>query len=141
MSVPSEAKRAWRLLSEVLGAERSRLPQVAEALGLSEAQCQVLERLDPQAPVAMCRIAEALGCDRSNITGIVRRLEARQLVERRGDAKDRRVKQLVLTDRGRRLRAELVEKLSTPPSALEALSPADQKTLCAILRRAVGRED
>jgi DNA-binding MarR family transcriptional regulator len=141
MSVSSEARRAWTLLSEVLAAERSRLPAIADALGLSEAQCHVLRELDPDAPVAMCRIAEALGCDPSNVTGIVRRLEARNLVERRADERDRRVKQLVLTARGRALRDELVDALAEPPSVLESLSPADQKTLCAILRRAVGREE
>src|ERR1700741_1798323 len=133
MRVPSEAQRAWRLLSEVLAGERSRLPAIADALGLSQAQCHVLRQLDPAAPIAMCRVAEALGCDRSNVTGIVRRLEARKLVERRADERDRRVKQLVLTERGRTLRQQLVEALAEPPSVLESLSPADQKTLCAIL--------
>jgi DNA-binding MarR family transcriptional regulator len=95
-----------------------------------------LQQLDPQAPVAMCRVAEALDCDPSNVTGIVDRLEARGLVERRSDPRDRRVKQLVVTDRGRELRARLLAELTQPPSAIAALSAADQRTLCAILRRA-----
>jgi hypothetical protein len=47
----------------------------------------------------------------------------------------------MLTDRGRALRERLLDALSKPPSMLESLSPADQKSRCAILRRAVGRED
>jgi DNA-binding MarR family transcriptional regulator len=141
MSISSEGRTAWRLLSEVLAGERSRLPAIADDLGLSEAQCHVLRELDPEAPIAMCRVAEALGCDPSNVTGIVRRLEERKLVERRADERDRRVKQVVLTVRGRALRQQLLDALSEPPSMLESLSPADQKMLCAILRRAVGRED
>jgi DNA-binding MarR family transcriptional regulator len=141
MSISSEGRTAWQLLSEVLAGERSRLPAIADDLGLSEAQCHVLRELDPEAPIAMCRVAEALGCDPSNVTGIVRRLEERKLVERRADERDRRVKQLVLTLRGRALRQQLLDALSEPPSMLESLSPADQKMLCAILRRAVGRED
>ena len=141
MSISSEGRTAWQLLSEVLAGERSRLPAIADDLGLSEAQCHVLRELDPEAPIAMCRVAEALGCDPSNVTGIVRRLEERKLVERRADERDRRVKQLVLTVRGRALRQQLLDALSEPPSMLESLSPADQKMLCAILRRAVGRED
>jgi DNA-binding MarR family transcriptional regulator len=141
MSVSTEARRAWRLLSEVLAGERERLPAIAGELGLSEPQCHVLRELDPEAPIAMCRVAEALGCDRSNVTGIVRRLEARKLVERRADERDRRVKQLVLTGRGRVVREQLLDALSQPPSILESLSPADQKMLCAILRRAVGRDE
>ena len=74
---------AWQLLRGILAAERSRLPVIAAGLGLSQAQCQVLQLLDPEAPVAMCRVAEALDCDPSNVTGIVDRLQAQGLVERR----------------------------------------------------------
>jgi len=141
MGAASEARKAWTLLLEMLVAERSRLPVIASGLGLSEAQCLLLQRLDPRAPLAMCRVAEALDCDPSNVTGMVDRLESRGLVERRADPRDRRVKQLVLTDKGEELRKRLVAALSEPPSAIEALSAADQRTLCAILRRAVGREN
>jgi len=139
MAAASEARTAWTLLLEMLVAERSRLPLIAGNLGLSEAQGQLLQRLDPETPLAMCRVAEALDCDPSNVTGIVDRLEARGLVERRVDLRDRRVKQLVLTDKGEELRKRLLAALSQPPSAIESLSAADQRTLCAILRRAVGR--
>jgi len=140
MATASEARKAWTLLLEMLVAERSRLPVIASNLGLSEAQCLLLQRLDPHAPLAMCRVAEALDCDPSNVTGIVDRLERRGLVERRADPRDRRVKHLVLTDQGEELRKRLLAELSEPPSAIESLSAADQRTLCAILRRAVGRD-
>ena len=112
---------------------------MAAELGLPEAQCQVLQLLDPQAPVAMCRIAEALDCDPSNITGIVDRLQARGLVERRSDPRDRRVKKLVLTAHGRDRRKRLLERLDEPPSAIQSLSLAEQQGLCAILKRALAR--
>jgi len=143
MASISEARKAWTLLLEMLVAERSRLPMIAASLGLSEAQCLLLQRLDPNAPLAMCRVAEALDCDPSNVTGIVDRLERRGLVERRADPRDRRVKQLLLTAKGEEVRNRLVAELSEPPSTIESLSAADQKTLCAILRkarRAVGRD-
>jgi len=133
------ASEVWALLLQVFGAERRRLPAVAAELGLPEAQCQVLQLLDPQAPVAMCRIAEALDCDPSNITGIVDRLQARGLVERRSDPRDRRVKKLVLTAQGRDRRKRLLERLDEPPSAIQALSLAEQQGLCAILKRALAR--
>ena len=133
------ASEVWSLLLQIFGAERRRLPAVAAELGLPEAQCQVLQLLDPQAPVAMCRIAEALDCDPSNITGIVDRLQARGLVERRSDPRDRRVKKLVLTPQGRDQRKRLVERLHEPPSEIQSLSPAEQQGLCTILRRALAR--
>jgi MarR family transcriptional regulator, organic hydroperoxide resistance regulator len=116
------------------------LPAIAAQLGLSQAQCQVLERLDPNAPVAMCRIAEALDCDPSNVTGIVDRLQAQGLVERRADAADRRVKKLVLTPRGLALRARLIERLSEPPSGIQDLPAEDQERLFTILHRAFAGE-
>lgn len=141
MKSPAERCAAWSRLRQLLAAERSRLPAIAAEIGLSEAQCQVLQALDPGAPVAMCRLAEALGCDPSNVTGIVGRLEARGLVERRADERDRRVKKLVLTARGRHQRTRLLERLSEPPPEIRRLSAADQSALEAILARALGSED
>jgi len=135
------ACEAWQLLLELLAAERGRLPEIAALLGLSEAQCQMLRLLDPRAPVAMCRVAEALGCDRSNVTGIVDRLEARGLVERRADPSDRRVKKVALTAAGREQRRRLMERLSEPPAGFGALPATDQERLLAILRRALGLDD
>jgi DNA-binding MarR family transcriptional regulator len=130
------ACEAWKLLLRVVAAERARLPAIAAELGLSEAQCLVLEHLDPALPVPMCRLAEALDCDRSNVTGIVGRLEARGLVERRLDPSDRRVKNLVLTETGRRQRQRLLDRLAEPPAGIRELPREQQVLLQAILRRA-----
>lgn len=51
-------------------------------------------------------------CDRSNITALVDRLEQAGLVERRVDPADRRLKTLVVTDDGRRVRADVQRALS-----------------------------
>jgi DNA-binding MarR family transcriptional regulator len=130
------ACEAWKLLLRVVAAERARLPAIGADLGLSEAQCLVLQHLDPAKPVPMCRLAEALDCDRSNVTGIVRRLEGRGLVERRPDGSDRRVKNLFLTDAGRRQRQRLLDRLDEPPAGIRALPREQQKLLQAILHRA-----
>jgi MarR family transcriptional regulator, organic hydroperoxide resistance regulator len=135
----SRCGEVWKLLLEVLGEERSRLPAIAAELGLSAAQCEVLRRLDESTPMAMCRLAEALDCDPSNVTGIVDRLEARGLVERCADRADRRVKNLVLTTRGRQQRERLLARLAEPPPPIRALSAADQEELYGILRRAAAR--
>src|SRR5687768_10153973 len=129
MAGPPERCAAWVLLLEIVAQERARLPAIAAELGLSEAQCGVLERLRPEAPISMCRLAEALDCDRSNVTGIVDRLEARGLVERRLDSSDRRVKNLVLTAAGRRLRQRLLERLADPPASIRSLPAPDRDAL------------
>ena len=71
----------------------------------------------------MGRLARGLGCDASNVTGIVDRLEARGLIERRPGAGDRRVKVLVVTVTGERLRATMLARMAEPPAEFARLSP------------------
>jgi DNA-binding MarR family transcriptional regulator len=76
-------------------------------------------------------------CDNSNVTGIVDRLEERKLV-RRGPAEgDRRVKLLVLTKEGEKMRVEITKRMAEPPPPIASLSEEDQRTLRDILKRAV----
>ena len=70
-------------------------------------QAQALLELDPERTVPMSVLAQCLHNDPSNITGIVDRLEAKGLVERRPRATDRRIKALALTEEGHRVRQRL----------------------------------
>src|SRR5262245_21874715 len=133
------AGETWELMFELLMVARPRLPAVAAECGLTPAQCQVLRLLRPDSPLPMCGLAARLGCDASNVTGIVDRLEARGLVERRAAGHDRRVKELALTPAGVAARALVIERLGEPPEPIARLSASDQRTLCAILRRALGK--
>jgi DNA-binding MarR family transcriptional regulator len=90
----------------------------------------------------MSDLAQSLFCDNSNVTGIVDRLEERGLVRREAAEGDRRVKLLVLTDEGERMRVEITKRMAEPPPPIAALSEADQRALRDILQRAVeGVED
>jgi MarR family transcriptional regulator, organic hydroperoxide resistance regulator len=129
----------WQLLFDLLLTERARMPAVAAEFDLSPTQVYVLRMLEPGTDVPMGRLACALGCDASNITGVIDRLEARGLVERRAAARDRRVKVLAVTDRGLELRKRLLARLSSPPEPIARLSPEDQAALSAILRRVVSQ--
>jgi DNA-binding MarR family transcriptional regulator len=133
------AGEAWQLLFEFLLAARPHVPAVAAACDLTEAQCHVLRVLEPGVGLPMRRLADQLDCDASNITGIVDRLEARGLVERRGCPHDRRIKELALTRAGAALRIRILERLGQPPEPIARLSAADQQALCAILRKALGK--
>ena len=75
----------------------------------------------------------------SNVTGIVDRLEARGLVERRAAEHDRRVKMLAVTETGAELREQLLARMYAAPEALAGLSPEDQRALRDLLRRALPR--
>jgi DNA-binding MarR family transcriptional regulator len=65
-------------------------------------------------------LAETLSCHASNVTGLVDRLESRGLLRRRPAPADRRVKVLVLTPTGLRLRALLLDRMTAPPTAWSA---------------------
>src|SRR4051794_7591459 len=91
---PSPASEAWALMHELFHASRRRFLAVASEFALSPPQVRALGVLDPDRPVPMSELAEALHCDNSNVTGIVDRLEDRGLVERRSAAHDRRGEKL-----------------------------------------------
>ena len=71
---------------------------IAAALDLTSLQARTLIALEQ--PRAMHALAQAMGCEASNITGLADRLERRGLVERIADDTDRRVKLLTLTPDG-----------------------------------------
>lgn len=137
MKPDSSPGGAWPLLVRLFFAQRANLPPLAAQLELSPAQCHVLHLIEPDRPIPMGRLAETLACDASNVTGLVDRLESRGLLRRQPSAGDRRVKVLVLTPTGARLRALLVERMMAPPAALKRLSAREQQALVRILRRLV----
>jgi DNA-binding MarR family transcriptional regulator len=127
----------WKDLGELFMQGRPRMMALCRELDLFPPQLMVLKALDEPRP--MRDVAAALACDSSNLTGITDRLEERGLVQRTADPGDRRVKLLVLTDDGKRLRSEVLARMSEPPpGAVEALSLADLRKLRGLLRKALG---
>jgi len=131
------AREAWKLLFGLAKAKHAVLGVRLAELDLTHVQAHALRLLEPERPLAMSELADALYCHASNVTGIVDRLESRGLVERRPGAGDRRVKTLALTDAGAEIRASVVELLSEPPAEIAALSAGDQRALRDVLRRAL----
>jgi DNA-binding MarR family transcriptional regulator len=131
------AHEAQQLFFEIGMAQRVRAGAALAELGLGFAQAHALRMLDPEDPIPMSVLAERLFCDASNVTGLVDRLEARGLVERRSHDHDRRVKALTLTPSGVALRDQVLTVMSEPPEAIAALPESDQRALRDILARAV----
>jgi MarR family transcriptional regulator, organic hydroperoxide resistance regulator len=136
----SPAAEAWALMQRLFAPQRRRFMALAAEYELSPPQLGALKALDPEHPLAMSELAGVLGCDNSNVTGIVDRLEDRGLVERRAAEHDRRVKMLMMTARGAEIRAQLGARLNEPPEPLARLSLEDQRALRDIMRRALGRD-
>ena len=134
---PEAVQEAWSLLGRLFWQMRPRMLGVASELGLTPPQMFALRALDPGAPVPMRELAHQLHCDSSNVTGLVDGLEAQGLVERRSAEHDRRVRMLVVTERGAQVRRRITEVVEEVPPPLAALSPADQRALRDILRRAL----
>ena len=131
------AQEAWQLLWRIMQAHKPRFLALAQELGLSPMQLHALRLMEPGAEMPMSSLAGKLFCDASNVTGIVDRLEARGLIERRPASYDRRVKLLALTDEGRRVREAAWQQLSQPPPEIAALPLAQQRALRDALRAAL----
>ena len=132
------ATEAWSLALEIVFSERPpRVPAVAQEFDLSPMGLKLLYMLAPGHEPPMSHLAGTLFCDASNVTGLVDRLEARGLIERRDSPRDRRVKLIALTDEGAAMRADIRERMHEPPAQIAALSVEDKRALRDVLRRAV----
>ncbi len=121
------------LVFELVERTRAHFEAVAAEFDLTPTQAVALIRLGE--PIAMNELATALTCDRSNITGLIDRLEKRRLVRRQTDSTDRRVKTLILTNAGASLRKDLHNRLYTESPTTTGLDNADLAALAALLRK------
>jgi MarR family transcriptional regulator, organic hydroperoxide resistance regulator len=127
---------AWSLMHWLMVTNKQRFFSMAQEFDLAPQQMIALRMLGA-GPRKMSELAQALFCDNSNVTGIVDRLEERGLVRREAAVGDRRVKLLVLTKEGERMRVEITKRMAEPPPPIASLSEADQQALRDILKRAV----
>ncbi|MFJ4867427.1 MULTISPECIES: MarR family winged helix-turn-helix transcriptional regulator [unclassified Streptomyces] len=125
------------LIGTVVARYYEEYEQAAAQHSLTGAQARVLGLLSLE-PLPMRRIAQKLKCEPSNITGIVDRLEARGLVERRPAPDDRRVKLAVPTDEGRTVARRLRESLDFAREPLGELTEVERTLLRDLLKRMLG---
>ncbi|MFE9247823.1 MarR family winged helix-turn-helix transcriptional regulator [Streptomyces sp. NPDC007088] len=129
-----------QLIGAVVGRYHEEYELAASRHALTGAQAKVLGLLSLE-PMPMRRIARKLKCEPSNVTGIIDRLEARGLVERRPDPDDRRVKLAAPTEQGRQTARQLRDGLDFAREPLAGLSRAERLTLRDLLIRVVGEEE
>ena len=132
-------REAWSLLYRfLLDQGHERLTEASAAIGISPGMLKTLFHLEPGVGVPMRDLAGHWKCDASYVTNLADTLEERGLVERRPHPTDRRVKMIVLTDRGAAVRAAAFARVSEPPPSLAALTAAEQRQLRDLLRKVVG---
>ena len=122
------------LIAEVVARYHADYDEAAAGHALTGAQAKLLSLLS-LGPLPMRKLAQKLKCEPSNVTGIVDRLEARGLAERRPDPADRRIKMAAATDEGLRVARELREGLHFAREPLAGLSADERGTLRDLLRR------
>ena len=86
-------------------------------------------------PIAMSTLAEAKGCDPSNVTGLVDRIARLGLVQRLPDESDRRVRLLSLTPKGEEVRDAIEHELASEIAASFDATNPQQPQLRTLLRR------
>lgn len=131
------ADEAWRLLRTFFGHHRRTFLIAASQLDLHPAQAGALLQL--ASPLPMHEVARCLACDSSNVTGLVDRLEARGLVTRQPSPDDRRVKYVLLTPAGERLRDQLLARFDPLRQSLERLTVKEQHQLRDLLDQVLAR--
>ena len=129
------AAEAWRPLVEFFFKTVKHRSRVLGRYGLTPGDARALGSLEPGEGRPMGTLAEEWACDASNATWMVDRLEERGLAERRSSPTDRRVKLVVLTPLGIKIRAAIKEGMYEPPPELLRLDRADLEALREALAR------
>jgi DNA-binding MarR family transcriptional regulator len=128
------ADEAWGLLFDFFIATRSERDPVFAKHGLTPNDAKALFSLDSIGK-AMGSLAGEWLCDASNATWIVDRLEKRALAERRPSPGDRRVKMVVLTPTGVKIREEVMAEMHKPPAAVYDLGREDLEAIRDVARK------
>lgn len=133
-------------LDELPGHHIRRLQQIAvaiflqetEATGITPVQYAALQTVANAPGIDQRTLARTIGFDTSTIAGVIDRLQSRGLMQRNTSPADRRVRQLTLTDDGRRLLAETLPGMQRAQARMLAPLPAgDRAEFMRMLRTLV----
>jgi len=124
---------AWLRMARVYHKIDRRTAETMREHGLSVSRFDVLNHAGATEGRSQQQLADALLVTKGNICQLLDGMEADGLVERR---RQNRTKRVFLTDKGRRLRSQLVRiQEEAIASDLSALSPEETRTLLHLLRK------
>ncbi len=107
-------------------------------LGMTTTDWWALRSVD--GPMPMKDLAQCMDVDPSAVTLVADRLEELGLVERQPHPTDRRVKNLVLTDEGQRLKATIPDMLWSGPNTFSPLTDRQRTALIELVRGLIARQ-
>jgi DNA-binding MarR family transcriptional regulator len=123
------AADVWKRMFDFFMRTGVRRSRVLARMNLTPNDARALSALDVPGGRTMRSLADEWGCDASNATWIVDRLEKRGFAERRAIVGDRRVKLVVLTGAGAKARQKLLDGMYEAPPELVALPRASLEVL------------
>lgn len=133
------AAKAWRLMFQLMMASSEKRTASLARRGLTPNDSRGLWKLDTETGRPIGDLAREWGCDPSNATFIVGRLEKAGYARRESSEEDGRVKLVFLTESGAATRMELEREYHDPPEQVRALTKRDLRELIRILEKMRGR--
>lgn len=111
----------------------------AAGFDITPVQYATLAAIDAHPGLDQITLAGLIALDRTTMTGVIERLEQKDMVARRISSTDRRARLLKITKSGR----ETLERIGPAVSAAQAsilsgLTPAEAEQLIGLLSKAVG---
>lgn len=128
-SVDIDAAKSFLQLADLM---QVRLNEVSSAHDMTPQQGHLLLIAEG---LAMSAVAERMGCDPSNVTGLADRLQDRGLVERHRSVSDRRVSELSRTPAGERLLVAMETELFADLPIYKGLTGRERAELQRILSK------
>ena len=126
----------WLGLVRVYSRMQRALERVLDDAGLTLSQFDVLANLGMSEGITQQQLAERLLVTKGNVCGLLDRMEAAGLVQRKPDPEDRRTNRLHLTRAGRAaLRKAFPAHLGLIQECFGAISGAEQQRLTQLLAR------
>jgi DNA-binding MarR family transcriptional regulator len=109
---------------------------IATEFGVAPHDLLAMFKLD--GVLSMKELAQHMGCDASFITTVADTLERRGFVRREPSQRDRRVKNLVLTEEGIAAKERLMRDLAAKMPWSYALDDTERRCFLTLLRKALG---
>jgi len=115
---------------------------LAAGIDLTAVQYAALEAINTRPATDQARVAEIIGYDRATIGGVIDRLEKKGWISRVVSDRDRRARELTLTDEGRRVLSALYPIVqAVQQDILHPLTDAERECFVALARKVVWQGD
>lgn len=109
-----------------------------KAFDLTPVQYAALIAIHTHPGIDATRLSAVIAFDRSTLGSVIERLQAKEFVERKPAAEDKRIKLLYLTKAGVAILREIIPAVERAQARmLEPLKPADRKALMGLLTQLV----